>query len=262
VLRSSALRLIVLSALGAALLLPPVAHSSRAANLSLEVVFFINGTITVTLNGTAVGTTSGAPTVIPAGVYTLELSGPGGCAYLPLFELKGPGQEIFEDLNGGEVDYISRVVNFLPNSTYYWRNPATPGVIHTFRTSADIVGTAPPPLALPSSGKRSTVENKSIVGSKKVPFRGTLTGAVSAAGRLTVAYKGKSVNTLKPGRYTIAVIDNSSTYGFIVEKLKQKAVGITGAAFVGKRAATVRLTAGKWFFEPRLGKPAYSFVVS
>ncbi len=100
------------------------------------------------------------------------------------------------------------------------------------------------------------------MGSALLPRRGTLTGAVSAAGRLTVSYKGKSVTHLKPGRYTIVVTDKSSTNGFMVEKLKYKPVSVSGPAFVGKRSASVKLTAGKWFFKPAAGKATYSFVVS
>ena len=39
-------------------------------------------------------------------------------------------------------------------------------------------------------------------------------------------------------------------------------VNITGMTFVGKRSATVKLTAGKWLVLPRLGKTTYSIVVS
>ncbi len=67
---------------------------------------------------------------------------------------------------------------------------------------------------------------------------------------------------MKAGRYTIAVTDKSSTNGFMVEKLKHKAVSVTGMTFVGKHSASVRLTAGKWFVKPHLGKTTYSFVVS
>jgi hypothetical protein len=260
----STLCLLASSALVAGLLtLPPAAHGRTAANLSLEVIFYVNGTITVNLpDGTPVGTTSGPPTIIPAGYYTLELSGPGGCAYLPFFELKGPGQEITEDLNGGEYDYTSRVINLLPNSTYTWFNSATPRVAHTFRTSGELVGTLPTNVP-PSSGKpSSTVSNQDVVGSETVPFRGTLTGAVSAAGKLTLTYKGKSVTRLKAGRYKVAVTDKSSTNGFMLQKGKLAAVGVSGAAFVGTRSASVRLTPGRWFVSPRGGTKTYSIVVS
>ena len=85
---------------------------------------------------------------------------------------------------------------------------------------------------------------------------------MSAAGRLTLAYKGKSVTSLTAGRYTITVTDKSATNGFMLEKIKHAAVSVTGVAFVGKRSASVNLTAGKWFFTPRLGKTTYSIVVS
>src|SRR5262245_17759896 len=68
----------------AALLLAPAGHTQRAANLSLTVSFTAAGVVTVTLpDGTRVGSTSGAPTVIPAGFYSLNLSGPGECINLP-----------------------------------------------------------------------------------------------------------------------------------------------------------------------------------
>src|SRR5262245_19561459 len=70
------------------LLLPgPNGHAARTANLSLTVNFTAAGIVTVTLpDGTPVGSTSGAPTVIPAGFYSLNLSGPGECINLPLFK--------------------------------------------------------------------------------------------------------------------------------------------------------------------------------
>ncbi len=261
-LRSSTVWLVASTALVATLLaLPPAAQGRQTVNLSLQVVFFVNGTITVTTgDGTPVGTTTGAPTVIPAGIYTLELSGPGGCAYLPFFELRGPGQEISEDLNGGEYDYTSRVINLLPNSTYAWYNSSTPRVVHTFRTSGDVIGTAP--TNIPSSGKGKLVSNQDIVGSATGPLRGTLTGAVGADGKLTLAFKGKSVKNLKAGRYKFAVTDKSSTEGFVLQKGKQVPVSVSGSAFVGTRSKSVRLTPGRWSVSPDGATATYTIVVS
>jgi hypothetical protein len=259
----SALRVIASSALVVGLLtLTPAAQGRRTVPLSLNVSFSVDGTITVTFNGTPVGTTSGEPTIIPAGYYAVMLFGPGACAYLPLIELKGPGVNIFSDMLGGEAQTFVYNTYFLPNSTYTWRNDRNPAVVYTFRTSAVVSGTAPAPSSSISSGTHSTVSNQDLVGSAAVPFRGTLTGAVSAAGRLTVAYKGKSVTSLKAGRYTIAVTDKSSTNGFILKKTKRPPVSLTSMVFVGKRSALVRLTAGKWIVTSRLGKTTYSIVVS
>jgi hypothetical protein len=258
------MRLVVSGALLAALLmLAPAAQGRRAATLSLVVTFSASGTITVTLpNGTPVGTTSGAPTVIPAGYYTVLLNGPGGCTYLPVFELKGPGENILDDMRGGEWETYQYDAYFLPNSTYIWRNDANPGITYTFRTSADVVGTANTQGSSGSSGKGSTVGSQDIVGSAIHPLRGTLTGAVTAAGRLTLAYKGRSVSSLKVGRYTIAVTDKSSANGFMLQKVNHRAVNVSGTTFVGKRSISVTLTAGRWLFMPRLGKTSYSIVVS
>jgi hypothetical protein len=205
--------------------------------------------------------------VIPAGFYTLRLSGPGACTELPYFELKGPGENILDNMDLGEMQAID-IADFSPSSTYTWRSDAIPGVVYTFMTSAEVEGTRPPvssgPVRTPS-GSRPTVSSHDVVGSALFPFRGTLIGGVSAAGRLTFAYKGKSITSLKAGRYTITVHDKSAASGFMLEKAKTKhvTVSVTGAAFVGTRSASVDLTAGKWLFLPILhGKQTYSIVVS
>jgi hypothetical protein len=257
-----ALRRVVLGAGIAALLL--LAPAAQARTLSLYVTFAPTGTITVTLpDGTPVGTTSGAPTVVPAGYYTLLLSGPGACTQLPLFELKGPGEDIFSDMTAGEVHYTSQEAYFKPNSTYVWKNYALPGVSHTFVTTSEVEGTVPPPGPPASASMHSTVTSDDIVGSAVGPFRGTLTAAVSAAGRLALETKGgRSVTSLKAGRYTIKITDKSSTNGLFIKKGKGTAVALTGVTFVGTHSATVRLTAGKWLVMTRLGKTAYSLLVS
>src|SRR5262249_60642427 len=100
------------------------------------------------------------------------------------------------------------------------------------------------------------------LGSALLPFRGTLAGAVTAAGRLTLAYKGKSVSNLPAGRYRVAVDDRSSTNGFLLQKQKHAPVSVTGGMFLGKRSLAVNLTAGRWLVMPSAGKPAYAIVVT
>src|SRR6478672_9672504 len=135
--------LAALCALAACLaLLPSVGTARTAADLSLTVTFTAGGGVTVTLpDGTPVGSTSGSATVIPAGYYTLNLFGPGECINLPLFEVAGPGVSLQDDMRGGEVSRNTLFANFLPNTTYTWHIDRSANVIHTFRTSADVVGT-------------------------------------------------------------------------------------------------------------------------
>jgi hypothetical protein len=249
----------------AALVLASAAATRGAAGPALDVTFFTDGTISLTLpDGTPVGTTSGAPTVIPAGYYTLLLAGPGGCSELPYFELHGPGENILNDMDLGEMK-ATATAYFQPNSTYTWRDNGIPGVIYTFTTSSTVVGTPPAPSSgrssSPASGAHPTTSSEDVVGSSIAPFRGRLSAVVTAAGRLSVAFHGKSVARLRAGRYTISVTDRSSTDGLALEKAQRKTVQVSGETFVGKRSLSVLLTAGKWLFLPRLGRTGYSILV-
>ena len=241
------------------------AQSRVAAPLVLKVDFATNGAITVSLpNGTPVGTTGGTPTTIPAGYYVVEMSGPGGCTAMPHFSLKGPGTQIFDNLNEGESDYVEYNANLAPNSTYVWSSDAVPGVVHTFVTSSDVVGTAPPksPGGLTSSN-HTTVNSSDLIGSRILKFQGTIVGDVTTAGKVTLAFKGKSVANLKAGRYTVTVADKSSASGVMFQKAGHTALtAVTGPMFVGKRSAEIRLTAGKWLVVPHPGTTAYTIRVS
>jgi len=256
----------VLAALGVAVVLAASATagmSRTAAPLSLNVNFTINGVISVSLpNGTPVGVTSGTPTVVPAGYYIVNMNGPGGCAAMPHFILRGPGVQIFDNLNEGESDHVEYNANLLPNSTYVWSSDAAPGVTHTFVTSSDVAGTAPArPANGLTSGNHTTVKSSDFVGSDILPERGQLVGSISAAGKLSLAYKGKSVASLKAGRYTIVVTDKSSSVGLTVQKVARAVTPLSSRAFVGKKRVEVQLTAGKWTFAPSGGKQSFTIPV-
>jgi hypothetical protein len=253
------------AALAALLLsLGSVAHAQTSAAPQLVVSFTPAGTVTVTLpDGTPVGTTSGTPTSIPAGYYTLVLNGPADCINLPLFELRGPGVNINDDMLGGETDTHVLYAQFQPSSTYSWHLDRSENVVYAFRTTAAVAGAPPQPTAgagtaRPAAQPKPTSQD--ITGSAIVPFRGTLRAAVSASGKLTLAFNGKPARTLAPGRYAVAAVDRSAAGGVMLEKARH-AVSITGAAFVGTRKASVVLSAGKWLVLPRAGKPALTLLV-
>src|SRR4051812_39630245 len=173
------------------LLFPGAGHAKPAANLSLTVTFTAGGVVTVTLSdGTPLGSTSGAPTVIPAGFYSLNLAGPGECINLPLFQLSGPGVNIQDDMLGGEVERNTVFATFLPNTTYTWHIDRAANVVHTFRTSAEVVGTQPAATPTTKPTSSGTLKSEDVVGSGLLPARGTIVGGVSAKGRITFAYKG------------------------------------------------------------------------
>ena len=248
-------------ALVAGVLTAPAAESRLAATPTIVVTFNTNGVVTAALNGAPLGTTSGAPTVIPGGYYSVLLNGPGECINLPLFELSGPGVDIQDDMLGGEVDTHSLPTYFVPNATYTWHIDRAQSIVYTFRTSSDVVGAATPTGSSSTSSKSGTKPtSQDVVGSALAPFRGTLTGVVTPAGSLRIAFKGKSVASLNAGRYAISVVDRSSSSGFAV-KGKRATVSVTGMAFVGKRTVTLNLTAGRWSFGPSASKSTYTVSV-
>ena len=251
-------RLLISGAVATAILaLVPAAAQSRSAEaLTLEVNYSYAGEITVTLpSGQPVGVKSGTPTVIPAGYYTVELTQPG-CVDTPAFVLQGPGVNILDDLNAGEIVTDAQEANFQPNSTYTWRDGSiNPPVLFTFQTSGDVLGTPPPPSSAASGGPVSSNKeaNGSVVGSglghgSTLPFRGTLAASVGAGGKVSLAFQGQRVQSLTTGRYSLAVTDKSPKSGFVLERTGGRATKLTAARFVGKRSASIQLTAGRWFF--------------
>jgi hypothetical protein len=257
------LRLLIAGALLAGAIVVPTASAKRAAAPTIVVNFTVSGVVTVTLNGTPLGTTSGQPTVMPGGYYSVLLNGPGDCINLPLFELSGPGVNIQDDMLGGEVDTHSLPTYFAPNSTFSWHIDRSQSTVYTFRTSADVVGSAASLSTSSShSSKNSTgATSDDIVGSGLAATRGTLAGTVTPSGRVTIAYKGKSVSRLQAGRYTVTVIDKSPSNGFVVKGAHKSAM-VTGSPFVGKRSVTLDLTRGRWSFGTSTAKSALTVSVS
>jgi hypothetical protein len=251
----------------AALALVCGAQSARAADPSLYVTFHLDHSITMTLaDGTPVGTTGGSPTVVPPGPYNVYVDDAVGVSG-PECDLSGPGVSLAADNYDGESVLESYREIFQPNSAYTWRNHEQPGVVFVFTTSG-AVSSSPPSSSSgettsggPSPGQASGKPSQDVVGSALVPFRGTLNGTVSAAGKLTLTSKGKGVSTLKAGRYTIAVTDMTPKSGFIVQEIRRQAMTVTGVSFVGKRSVTVELKAGQWMFYSAAGKKSYFIVL-
>lgn len=98
----------------------------------------------------------------------------------------------------------------------------------------------------PSGSTKPT--SSDIVGSAVVPFRGALDGIVFGSGNLSLTRLGKPVATLKAGRYTFFVDDESKLRGFSVQQLHKQAVTITTATFKGTHDVTIALKPGRWFF--------------
>jgi hypothetical protein len=87
---------------------------------------------------------------------------------------------------------------------------------------------------------------------------GTLSGTVGSTGKLKLTYKGKTVSTLKPGKYTVTVVDTSTHNGFILHG--KSSVTVSPVTFVGKKSLVVDLKTGQWYFAPT-SKGAKSYFI-
>ena len=225
--------------------------AAGATALTLDVTFSANNTIAVTLpDGTPVGTAGGAASAIPAGYYTVLITGPMGLpSGLPYFHLSGPAVDLLSNLNEGGIESDIQHVTLQPSSVYTWTDDALPGVAYRFTTTADIQGAAPGAAVSPKSGKPAASQD--LVGSDVVPTRGTLTVVVTAAGRLSASFKGKSVGSLKAGSYRISITDRSTSSGLVLVEKGHGARQMTAARYVGKRSVLVTLTTGSWRLSSR-----------
>ena len=90
-----------------------------------------------------------------------------------------------------------------------------------------------------------------------------LAGTTGPGFTITLKKAGKTVRTLKAGRYTISVSDKSTIHNF---RLKGPGVNkeITGLRFTGTKTVTVRLKAGKYTYvcDPHVPSMKGSFRVS
>ena len=93
-------------------------------------------------------------------------------------------------------------------------------------------GSSPALLAGADDGLgRQGLTSRRLVGSQVETYRGTLLATVGASGKPTFERAGKSVRSLKAGRYEIAVSDESSRAGFFVARHGADTIGITSLPF-------------------------------
>src|SRR5205823_1643347 len=134
------------------------------------------------------------------------------------FKLTGPGVNLSTSLNDGDASQDTLQATFQANSTYVAVDQVNPATRLSFGTSSTQVGAVGG--ATTSGGSNSggtTTTAKSGPGSGDVI--GNLVGSITAGGKVTLTYKGKTVGTIGPGKYAIAVIDKSKTVGLYIQQL-------------------------------------------
>jgi hypothetical protein len=234
-----------------------------------------DGSLEVILESGARIRTSTAPgAVIPPGTYqaVVNTDVPEARDDYHMFHLTGPGVNLQTDLLAGDERAEPHLVTLEPSSTYVFqdeRRPQAGRVVFTTSGPGTVVpqasGGSPsaPSAGGTTGGKTSSqgaVKNADVVGSAMTPFRGTLSGDVSTTGKLTLTFKGKSVSSLKSGRYKVVVLDETSKSSFTLQRLGRTAVKLTGLPFVGRKTVAVTLNPGQWMFYSSPAKKTYFIV--
>jgi len=256
--------------LAGSLALVPAAGARRADVLpTLYVAYTMNCTFTITDDGgrrvasIAPGTYQVLVTT-PMVFADVDLSGifdMTACKGFVQFQLTGPGVSLQTTLQDGDEDKDLLRATFQPSATYTAQDLNQAAVTRTtFGTQA--TGSAATPAGPPSSVSGQGSSQESLVGSAAFPFRGSLDAIVSKTGKLSLSRNGKTVSSLKAGRYTFSVDDESGASGFTVKPLRGKPVAVTTQPFVGSHDVTLTLKQGRWFFYSGTGKRATFIVVS
>ena len=259
----------LITALAAAAVLVPAGGARPGVLPTLYVNYTMNCTFAIS-DDSGRRVTSIAPGTYQVLVQTpqvfadVDLSGifdMTACKSFVQFHLTGPGVSLATTLQDGDEDKEMLNATFQPSATYTAFDNNQAGVTRTsFTTQATGTAAAPGGPSSSVSGKGSSQEE--LVGSAANPFRGSLDAIVYKTGKLSLSRNGKNVSSLKTGRYTFSVDDESKTTGFTVKSLRGRAVNVTNAAFVGSHSVTLTLRQGRWYFYWGAGKKTAFFVVS
>jgi hypothetical protein len=241
------------------------AATARADAAELDITYNSPTSLSVKIAG---GASVPSGSTIPAGSYNVIVYD-AGVDMNPHFTMSGPGVSLSTDLDstGMGIDQTAPFgpYTFQTSSTYQIEDTNSgASTLVTFNTSA--TSTASSGGGSSSSGgsgsstgsSSSSTSSSSSKGSSKSSGSttiGTLSASVSAAGKLTLTFGGKTVKSLKAGRYEIRVADHSMKAGVMLGSASTHPMTLSGAAAAGSTAKTVTLGKGKWFVEPTVHGP-------
>jgi hypothetical protein len=272
--------LIAVLALAAAFAAPSFSGSRDtnppAAMPTLYVVYAMNCTFTI-VDDFGKHVTSIAP-----GSYQIEVSTPimfklvrpggvgvddiapndfTGCKGWVQFQLTGPGVDLFSTLDSGcDAFLLLPAQTFKAGATYTFQDLNQPAVTRT-TLSVDKDGAPPTPPTNPYT-KTSGKGDKSVdpIGMNRLPTIGTINAMITKNGKLSMTNKGKTVLTLKSGKYKFVVTDLTSKGGFVIEPVEGHPKNLTGIKFTGKLSKGEVLKPGRWMYHSGSGRTYYFLV--
>jgi hypothetical protein len=175
----------------------------------------------------------------PYGVFG-QTDGLAACKGFIQFRLNGPGVDVYTTLDYGDGTSEIYSATFQPGASYTIQDDNN--IAGTRRTINVSTSGAAAPATTP--GKKGTSAGASDA-------LATLHGIVARNGKLSLRRSGKTVTSLKAGRYTFSVDDQSKKLGSRLQVLNGKAQTITSAGYVGWQEVTLTLAPGRWvFFSP------------
>ena len=186
-----------------------------------------------------------------------------GCKGWVQFQLTGPGVSLFTTLDSGcDAFLLLPAQAFKPGATYTFQDLNQPAATRT-TLSIDTSGTPTPPPTNPYT-KTSGKGDKSVdpIGMNRLPVIGTIDASLGKNGKLSLTKKGKSVLTLKTGKYKFLVSDLSNKGGFILEPVEGHPKNLSGAKFTGKLTKGEVLKPGRWMYHSGSGKSYYFLVTN
>ena len=155
------------------------------------------------------------------------------CKGFVQFRLTGPGVSVYTTLDYGDSTSELYPATFQPGTTY------------TIQDDNNIAGTRRS-ITVATSGSAALVP--STPSNARSNLRGTLHGVVARDGKLSLRRNGKAVTSLKAGRYTVSVDDQSTRRDFRIRTPHGKVQTITSAGYVGWQEVTVTFEAGRCSF--------------
>ena len=221
-----------------------VGASQAAVSQTIYAWFDVDGNLNVRyLDNSSIGST------IPPGTYQFVLNNNTADDYAVdhKFHIFGPGVNYTPPSGAVQTSFS---VTFQAGSSYTIQDDLDPAdhrltVLATTAAGSSTTGGGSTSTT-PSGSTKPT--SSDIVGSEATPFRGALDAIVFGNGHLSLSRLGKVVKTLKAGRYTFFVDDESKVRGFSVQQLHKPAIAITTATFKGTHDVTISLKPGTWFF--------------
>jgi hypothetical protein len=216
---------------------------------------------------------NGAPiSTIAPGRYQIIVSSPQGfaeydtsgvadpnyaCGGSLSFRLTGPGVSLHTTLEDGDAsaDQLTATFQVGTYTAFEDRRPTVARLVFSVAGGAASTGggTSPSTPSTPATTKPATTPASTS------GLRGTLLGSVTTAGKLTLRLNGKTVTSLKAGRYKVTVLDETSKSGFLLQKLGKNATTVTSKPYLGRNSILITLNAGKWFyFSPAAKKTGFT----